>query len=68
MTGPKHYTFGRIQPIDVIEDWDLPHHLACVVKYLARYRMKGGLRDVEKALWYLERFVRLARENTSSDA
>ena len=50
----------NIQPIDVIEDWDLPHHLACVVKYIARFRNKGDARsDLVKANWYLVRYVRL---------
>jgi len=33
---PSHYTFGKIEPIDVIEDWGLPYHLGNTVKYIAR--------------------------------
>lgn len=55
---PAHYTAGRsIEPIDAIEDWQLPHHLACVVKYITRYERKGGKESLLKAQWYLNRFI-----------
>jgi len=57
---PPHYTHSKIEPIDVIEQWALPHHLACTVKYLARYRYKGApLEDLKKARWYLDRWITL---------
>ena len=55
---PPHYTNTTIEPMDVIEDWELPHHLACVLKYMKRYREKGHpVEDLEKARWYLDRFI-----------
>lgn len=65
---PDHYTKRLVPPpgevIDVLEAWDLPHHLACAVKYIARYRDKGrALEDLRKARWYLDRWIkRLERE------
>ena len=55
--NPAHYTEGRmIQPIHVIEHWSLCHHLACVVKYIARAGRKNPiLEDLRKAEWYLMR-------------
>ena len=55
----NHYSKGRtIQPIRVIENWLLCHHLACVVKYSARAGRKGPiLEDLKKAEWYLMREV-----------
>ncbi|NIR27852.1 MAG: DUF3310 domain-containing protein, partial [Gammaproteobacteria bacterium] len=38
---PAHYTQGRIEVIDFIEDQALGHHEACAVKYIARARHKG---------------------------
>jgi hypothetical protein len=54
---PIHYVQGRsIEPIEVIENWALCHHLACAVKYLARAGRKNStLEDLKKAEWYLER-------------
>lgn len=58
---PDHYIKGRsIQPIDVIEDWGLCHHLSCVVKYLARCgRKQDAHQDLLKARWYLTRKIAL---------
>lgn len=54
---PAHYIEGRnIEPITVIEEFDLCHHLACVVKYVARAGRKTSLlNDLLKASWYLDR-------------
>lgn len=57
---PKHYTFGEIEPIDVIEDWKLPYHLGNVIKYIARAEHKGNMiEDLKKARWYLDRHINL---------
>lgn len=56
---PAHYTFGKIEVISVIEDWQLPAHLANVLKYMARAGRKNPdteLQDLDKALWYLNRY------------
>jgi len=58
VTNPAHYQHGKIQAIDVIEDWKLPPHLANVVKYIARCDHKGTpLEDLAKARWYLDREI-----------
>jgi hypothetical protein len=55
---PSHYTFGRYEVIDVIEDWQLGFHLGNAVKYIARAGRKGdALEDLRKARWYLDREV-----------
>lgn len=55
---PSHYTFGQYEVLDVIEDWDLPFHLANVIKYVARAKHKGNeIQDLLKAQFYLNRYV-----------
>lgn len=55
---PKHYNAGKIQPIDVIEDWQLDFRLANAVKYIARHSHKeNAKKDLEKAIWYIQRFI-----------
>jgi len=56
---PPHYTDTEIEPIDVIEDWGLDFHLGNSVKYIKRFRKKDGIRDLRKALWYLQRRIEL---------
>lgn len=54
---PKHYTAGKIEVIDAIEDWQLNFHAGNVVKYVARYPHKNGVEDLKKARWYLDRLI-----------
>lgn len=55
---PKHYTFGKLEVIAVIEDWRLNFNLGNVVKYIARAPHKEKyLEDLKKAKWYLEREI-----------
>ena len=47
---PKHYTFGKIEVIDVIEDWSLGFHEGNAIKYVARAKHKGReLEDLKKS-------------------
>lgn len=57
---PPHYTFGKFEVIDVIEDWGLGFSLGNAVKYIARAGRKDPertLEDLQKARWYLEREI-----------
>ena len=64
---PKHYNAGKIEAIDVIEDWKLNFSLGCVIKYLCRAEHKDStIQDLEKALWYLNREVQ-RRKNEKSE-
>jgi hypothetical protein len=62
---PAHYTFSAIEPIDVIEAWELGFHLGNVVKYIARAGRKGSkIEDLKKARWYLDRAIQQLDEET----
>ena len=55
---PQHYNAGKIEAIDVIEDWKLNFSLGCVVKYICRSEYKDStIQDLEKASWYLNREI-----------
>ena len=65
---PPHYTFGRFEVIDVIEDWGLGYHLGNAVKYIARAGRKDASKtteDLKKAAWYLERYIKQANEDAA---
>ena len=57
---PAHYNAGKLEAINVIEDWSLDFHLGNVVKYICRSGKKEGseVQDLEKALWYLQRKIK----------
>ena len=63
---PAHYTFSAIEPIDVIEAWQLGFHLGNVLKYIARAGRKGSkLSDLRKARWYLDREIKRMNEGST---
>ena len=65
---PPHYNQSMIQPIDVIEDWDLNYNLGNLIKYISRYRYKGSpLQDLQKAQWYLERAISVLERGETSE-
>lgn len=55
---PSHYNMGKIEVIDVIDDWKLDFYSGNVIKYVGRAGHKGcELEDLKKALWYLNRKI-----------
>lgn len=52
--GGTHYQTHGIQLIEFIERNGFPFSLGCAIKYVARWRLKGGVQDLEKAIHYLE--------------
>jgi hypothetical protein len=57
---PPHYTRGKHEPIDVIEDWQLGFHLGNAVKYISRAGYKDPdktIEDLKKARWYIDRHI-----------
>ena len=63
---PQHYTLGKIEVIDFIEDKGLNFNLGNVVKYVARagHKKSSGksmdakaLEDLKKAQWYLNHLI-----------
>lgn len=55
---PSHYTQGKIEVIDFIEDQQLLFHESQVIKYVSRARYKGNeLQDLKKAKFYLDRKI-----------
>lgn len=55
---PSHYTYSEIEPINVIEAWNLGFCLGNAIKYIARAEYKGTeLEDLKKAAWYLARRI-----------
>jgi len=57
---PQHYNMGKVEPIDVIEDWNLGFHLGNTIKYIARAGHKDPnamIEDLKKARWYIDRHI-----------
>lgn len=55
---PPHYTTGKIEVLDFIEDQQFGYLDGQVIKYVARHRHKGAaLEDLRKARFYLDRLI-----------
>ena len=74
---PQHYTLGKIEVIDFIEDKGLNFNLGNVVKYVARagHKKSSGksmdakaLEDLKKARWYIEREIAIREKGMKKDA
>jgi hypothetical protein len=56
--GGDHYKRLAIQPTDYIIKNDLGFCEGNVVKYVSRWRRKGGVEDLRKAKHYLEMLIK----------
>ena len=61
---PQHYN-KKIQPLDYIEANGLDFAEGNVIKYVTRYKEKGGLDDLLKAKDYLQTLINRYNESES---
>ena len=58
--GGAHYAVKAIQPWDYIIANDLGYLEGNVVKYVSRWKDKGGLQDLKKAQHYLQKLIEVS--------
>ena len=58
----EHYKSLKIQPIEFIHANGIPFAEGSVIKYVTRWRDKGGVADLEKAKHFLEILIELERK------
>ena len=66
---PAHYTDGKIEVIDYIEDKRLGFCLGNAVKYISRAGKKDPqkeVEDLEKAVWYIQRRIKELKDEGKS--
>jgi len=52
--GGKHYKEFKIQPIQYITANNIPYIEGNIIKYISRWRDKGGIDDLDKVIHYVE--------------
>jgi hypothetical protein len=57
-----HYKSLKIQPIEYIHANGIPFAEGSVIKYVTRWRDKGGIADLEKAKHFLELLIELEQK------
>lgn len=67
---PSHYTDGKIEVIDFIEDKNLDFCLGNAVKYISRAGKKDPAKEIEdlkKAVWYINRRIQELEQEAESE-
>ena len=71
VNNPPHYASGEFECIEVMEDAlgkeAVVNFCICnAFKYIFRHKKKNGIEDIQKAKWYLNKYIEL-EENTTSE-
>lgn len=59
--GGSHYKRSRIEHWDWAAAEGLDYFQGAITKYVARWRDKNGVEDLEKALHYLEKYIEVSK-------
>lgn len=64
--GGDHYLKTDLQPWDVMKAWLSPEEfqgflVGNIIKYIARYKLKGGRQDLQKASHYLSKLIEITK-------
>lgn len=63
--GGTHYKKWKIQPVEFIHANNIPFCEASAIKYLTRWRDKGGIADLEKAKHFIDLLIQLETDATN---
>lgn len=55
----SHYKDLKVQPVEYIHGNGIPFIEGCVIKYVTRWRAKGGVYDLKKARHFLDILIDL---------
>tara|TARA_B110000503_G_C7026864_1_gene362258 strand:+ start:257 stop:460 length:204 start_codon:yes stop_codon:yes gene_type:complete len=57
--GGNHYKSLKIQPVEYIHKNGIGFCEGCAIKYLSRWRLKGGISDLEKAKHFIDLLIEM---------
>lgn len=57
--GGDHYKKMPIQPVEYIHANHIPFMEGCIIKYISRWKNKGGIQDLEKAKHFINLLIEL---------
>ena len=61
-----HYKDLPIQPVEYIHANGIGYFEGNIIKYVSRWRSKGGIKDLEKAKHYVELLIELERRHAQA--
>ena len=59
--GGEHYKGMKIQPVEFIHANGIGYFEGNVIKYVSRWKDKGGVQDLEKARHYLDKLIEMQK-------
>lgn len=62
-----HYKSLKIQPVEYIHANQIPFIEGSIIKYITRWKSKGGLKDLEKAKHFIDLLIELETRNVPSE-
>ena len=66
--GGSHYVkHGDFQPWDAWWHWKLNAFQGAIIKYVVRYRDKGGVEDLKKARHYIDKLIECEEAATAGE-
>lgn len=70
--GGTYYQDKKIQPWDAMQEWMSKEAFqgflqGNAIKYLARWREKNGVQDLQKAIHYIEKLIETETEEKAQD-
>lgn len=65
--GGNHYKGMEIQPVEFIYKNEIPYLEGSAIKYICRHRLKGGVKDIDKAIHFLEILKELEYKEEDQD-
>ena len=60
-----HYKLLRIQPVEYIHANNIGYCEGSVIKYVTRWRDKGGIADLQKAKHFIDILIQLEEANAT---
>ena len=62
-----HYRYLSIQPVEYIHANKIPFIEGSVIKYVTRWREKGGIKDLEKAKHFIDLLIELELRSKNTE-
>jgi hypothetical protein len=60
--GGSHYKDMPIQPVEYIYHNNIGYFEGCVIKYVSRWRKKGGVEDLKKARHFIDLLIEFEKK------
>lgn len=66
ISGDHYKKYGNLQPWDVVIAWQMGYLDGTALKYLARWKDKGGIDDLKKAIHFIEKLIETTEAEQSA--